>query len=967
MNSAASPENINSREVLASKVPLITGSRSGIGLGIARALAASLIAIAFSCPAMAGEDVSAGEVIYQAQCSACHSNHAGVNGIGPSLAGVGGRKAGSLQGFHFTPALQGSGLTWRADTFIQFLTDPTKLVPGTAMTVIVPDATSRANLFAYLATLKDDTAETKPSGPAVPKITGPTQAELDGAASATETWLYASHDYAGSRFVDLNQITPANVKNLRPVCLYRSEQSASVQTSPLIYGGVMYLTFGRATVAIDAKTCRERWTYIWQPKGQEISPANRGAAIKDGKLVRGTADGYLIALGMADGSLLWSQPIANFAGGQYLSMPPLIFGDLIIVGPSGADFGAKNWIGAFKLETGEPVWKFNLIPDPGEPGADTWESAASLKHGGGSLWTPLSLDALAGIVYLPVGNPAPDFYGELRPGANLYTNSIVALDTKTGKLLWYRQFIPHDVHDADLSQVSPLFETTIDGKTHAVITVSGKDGLLRLLDRNSHDQFYEVPITTRENVDALPTVEGVHRCPGLLGGMEWNGPAYDPGSNTLFVPAVDWCGVFSKTPKDPPIMQGMHYYGGAVASEPREKSKGWLTAFDASTGKERWKYASPTPLVAGVTATSGGVLFTGDLNNDFLALDAKTGEVLYRFNTGGSIGGGVISYALDGKQYVAATSGTVSAFFGGSGLPAVIIFAADRGAALTAMKPLDPDRAPITAVDRFSNKAAHLQLRTADNHLPGPNEPVDFDTGPFITQGLSPSTGKPVRYYNFDVQSTAPAPVYVLYREGEDQPVAGQLDIIDTLPGEKGYNDFRQVWKVSVPKDYVANTIADAATLLQAGYKMEQTGTLRNMPVVPDKSRARERLKGESAELQRAWYQGQVARYFSFDEAPLSAAGTNVPLSPIYVTFNVNPGAPNGGPASGFRTESNSPQTHNVPATLPGDPGYSPLWLVAVYDNADWPSVRNLDAAQRAKLLAAGVATVNCPIVFVAP
>jgi alcohol dehydrogenase (cytochrome c) len=928
-------------------------------------LAASLIAIAPAGATAADADLTMGQEIYQAQCSACHSNQPGVNGIGPSLAGVAGRKAGSLAGFHFTPALQGSGLTWTAESFIQFLADPTKLVPGTAMTVMVPDATGRANLFAYLATLKDTTAATKPAGPAVPKIMGPTQADLDGAASATDAWLYASHDYAGTRYTDLKEITPANAKNLRPVCLYRSEQSASVQTSPLVYGGVMYLTFGRATVAIDAKTCRERWTYIWQPKGQEISPANRGAAIKDGKLVRGTADGYLIGLDMASGSLLWSQPIASFAGGQYLSMPPLIFGDLIIVGPSGADFGAKNWIGAFKLETGEPVWKFNLIPDAGEPGAETWQNPESLKHGGGSLWTPVSLDAKAGIVYLPVGNPAPDFYGELRPGANLYTDSLVALDAKTGKLLWYQQFIPHDVHDADLSQVSPLFETTIDGKTHAVIAVSGKDGLLRLLDRNSHDQFYEVPITTRENVDAIPTVEGVHRCPGLLGGMEWNGPAYDPGSNTLFVPAVDWCGIFSKAPKDPPIMQGMHYYGGAVASDPREKSKGWLTAFDASTGKERWKYTSPTPLVAGVTATSGGVLFTGDLNNDFLALDAKTGDVLYRFNTGGSIGGGVISYALNGKQYAATVSGTVSAFFGGSGLPAVVIFAVNSSAPHAVAQAVDPDKAPVAAVDRFSDKAAHLQLRTPENHLPGPNEPVDFDSGPFITQGLSPSTGKPVRYYNFDVQTTMPAPVYVLYREGENKPVDGQLDIIDTLPGEKGYNDFRQVWKVTVAKDYVANTIVDAAALTDAGYKMEQTPVLRNMPVVPDKSRAKARLNGQSAELHRGWYRGQVAKFFSFDEASLS--GANVPLSPIYVTFNVNPGQPNGGPGSGFHTEPGSEQTHNVPATQPGDPGYSPLWLVAVYDNADFPSVHDLKTALKAKVLAAGVATVNCPIVFIEP
>jgi alcohol dehydrogenase (cytochrome c) len=930
-------------------------------------LAASLLAIASSGPALAAEDVGAGQEIYQAQCSACHSNQPGVNGIGPSLAGVAGRKAGSLPGFHFTPAISGSGLTWDAKTFILFLADPSKLVPGTAMTVMVPDETGRANLYAYLATLKDTTAATKPSGPAVAKITGPTQDELNGAESATDSWLYASHDYAGSRFVDLKEITPANAKNIRPVCLYRSEQPASVQTSPLVYGGVMYLTFGRATIAIDAKTCRERWTYIWQPKGQEISPTNRGAAIKDGKLVRGTADGYLIALDMADGSLLWSQPIASAAGGQYLSMPPLIFGDLIIVGPSGADFGAKNWIGAFKLETGEPVWKFNLIPDPGEPGAETWESGEALKHGGGSLWTPLSLDAKAGIVYLPVGNPAPDFYGEIRPGANLYTDSVVALAAKTGKLLWYKQFIPHDVHDADLSQVSPLFETIIDGKKHEVISISGKDGLLRLLDRNTQDQFYEVPITKRENVDAPPTVEGVHRCPGLLGGMEWNGPAYDPASNTLFVPAVDWCGIFRKAPEDPPIMQGMHYYGGSVTQDPREKSKGWLTAVDASTGKERWKYASPTPLVAGVTATSGGVLFTGDLNNDFLALDAKTGEVLYRFNTGGSIGGGVITYALDGKQYVAATSGTVSAFFGGSGLPAVVVFAAGASPAPVVLKPLDPDKAPVAVVDRFSEKAAHLQLRTPENNLPGPNEPVDFDTGPFVTQGLAPKTGKPVRYYNFDVQPTTPGPVYVLYREGEGKPLEGQLDIIDTLPGEKGYNDFRQVWKVTVPRDYVVNALTDAGALLNAGYKMQPTDSLRNMPVVPDKSKASMRLKGESAKLHRAWYKGQVANFFSFDEAPLSAAGGNVPLSPIYVTFNINPGQPNGGPGSGFHTEPNSEQTHNVPFTLPGDAGYSPLWLVSVYDNADFSSVRDQATALKAKVLGPGAATVNCPIVFIKP
>ena len=415
----------------------------------------------------------------------------------------------------------------------------------------------------------------------------------------------------------------------------------------------MYLTFTRATVAIDATTCRQRWAYTWQPKGHEISPTNRGVAVKDGKVIRGTADGYLIALDMTNGDLIWSRQIASAQDSQYLSMPPLIWGDMIFYGPAGADFGPKNWIGAFRLADGEPIWRFNLVPDPGEPGAETWKDAEALKHGGGSLWTPLALDSKAGILYVPVGNPAPDFYGAIRPGDDLYTNSLVALDARSGKLQWYRQFVSHDVHDSDLSQVSPLFSTRIGNASHDVVAVSGKDGLLRLIDRATHEQFYEVPITTRENVDAEPTVDGAHRCPGLLGGMEWNGPAYDPTSNTLFVAAVDWCGTFKKFDAPPPFTQESHYYGGSVTPDARDKARGWLTAFDAATGKERWKYASPTPLVAAVTATSGGVLFTGDLNNDFLVLNAHTGDVLYRFNTGGTIGAGTVTYERDGKQYVA--------------------------------------------------------------------------------------------------------------------------------------------------------------------------------------------------------------------------------------------------------------------------------------------------------------------------
>jgi alcohol dehydrogenase (cytochrome c) len=587
-----------------------------------------------------------------------------------------GRKSGGLAGFTYTPAMAGAGLTWDEQNLDKFLTSSTTLVPGTSMSVALANGADRANVIAYLQTLgKAETVAPVQTSSQDPVGHGPTQQELLNAASDSRNWLYANKDYAGQRYVDLSQITPRNADKLRAACIYRSNSTGSTQTSPIVYQGVMYLTIDQSIVAIDAATCRERWTYNWKTEGAPLSKTNRGVAIKDGRVVRGTADGHLIAVDMEKGTLLWSRKIADAKTSQYLSMPPLIYDDLIIYGPAGADWGSKNWVGAFKLATGEQVWRFNLIPEDGEPGADTWKDPRAREHGGGSIWTPLSLDAKKGVVYIPVGNPAPDFYPDVRPGANLYTNSVVALDVRSGKLQWFHQFGPADANDRDLSQVSPLFAATVAGKPRNLLTVAGKDGKLRLLDRETHEHLYEVPITTLTDFDKVPTVEGAHGCPGLLGGLEWNGPAYSPKTQTLFVATVDWCATFTKTPAPPQFELNAHYYGGAATPDPREKARGWLQALDATTGKVRWRQQWLTPLVAGVTVTSGGMLFTGDLNNDFLAIDASNGKTLYKFNTGGSIGGGVVSYEISGKQYVATTTGVVSGFFGGSGTSAVVVFA----------------------------------------------------------------------------------------------------------------------------------------------------------------------------------------------------------------------------------------------------------------------------------------------------
>lgn len=279
---------------------------------------------------------------------------------------------------------------------------------------------------------------------------------------------------------------------------------------------------------------------------------------------------------------------------------------------------------------------------------------------------------------------------------------------------------------------------------------------------------------------------------------------------------------------------------------------------------------------------------------------------------------------------------------------------------------LDPDAAPAVEVDRFSAEAATLMLRTADNGLPEANEPIDFDSGaPFVTTGLGPD-GEVVVYYNFDVQSTTPAPIYALFREGEDEPVAGQLNILDVLPGDAGYNDFWAVSRVTVPADYVANTVTSVSEIFDSGFDIEELDLLVNCPVVPEGSTASMRFNAnESPELTRGWYRDQVVYYFNFSEAMLAPAAGEVPTSPIYVTFNVNAGEPDGGPASGFVVESGTDQTHNVVATLPADPGYSPLWSVRIYDNADFAMVMDLPTASQATLLEPNGPNVNCPIVSV--
>ncbi|MDZ7731466.1 MAG: hypothetical protein U5K37_11960 [Natrialbaceae archaeon] len=322
-------------------------------------------------------------------------------------------------------------------------------------------------------------------------------------------------------------------------------------------------------------------------------------------------------------------------------------------------------------------------------------------------------------------------------------------------------------------------------------------------------------------------------------------------------------------------------------------------------------------------------------------------------------------HTVDRRQFLAGIAGATSLGIAGcmndSGS---MNDGADAGMDGSMPEPMDPSDAERVTIDRFSEEAGTLMVRGADNSLPGPGEPIDFDQGPFITSGLDPD-GAPVQYYNFDVMPASPAPIYALFREGESMPVDDQLNIVGTVPGDDGYNDFWHVHKVTVPTDYVANTATSVADLQEAGYSITPTNMVKNCPIVPDGSTAMKRHGDTQTGLVTGWYDGKLVSYFLFEEAPITVTDGSVPLSPIYVAFNTNPNEDGGGPASGFMTESDSTQTHNVVATVPGDEGYSPLWRVNVYNNSDFGSVMDLESAQDADILAMGAAMVNCPIVSV--
>jgi alcohol dehydrogenase (cytochrome c) len=499
-------------------------------------------------------------------------------------------------------------------------------------------------------------------------------------------WAGYNKTLDGERFSPLKQISVDNAGTLRQACRVEVAHLGSFEAGPVVVGRTMYVTAEEQTVALDPVTCFIHWRHVYRRQQQPGTIlANRGVAYLNGRVFRGTDDARIIALDAATGKEIWTSVAGDSRLGESIPGAPLAWNGLIFIGIAGGEWGIKGRILAYDAMTGREVWRFNTVASGKETGADTWKDNKWAEHGGGGSWSSFALDPSTEEIFVPVGNPAPDWAPQDRPGANLFTDSVVVLDARTGALKWWYQLVANDGHDWDLGAAPMLYRDT---RNRDMVAAAGKDGYLHVVDRESHALAFRVPTTTVDENPLAPTATGNKVCPGAGGGTQWNGPAFDPILKTVFTGAIDMCMVLTTEPGksykgNAPAAESEYgavrpFYGG-TAQFPSQPGTGWISAFESDTGKLRWKYHTDSLVLAGITATAGGIVMTGDNAGNFLVLDSSSGSVLKKLATGGSIAGGIATYEIGGRQYVAFTSGNISrsAFFGAMGRPSVVILEAD--------------------------------------------------------------------------------------------------------------------------------------------------------------------------------------------------------------------------------------------------------------------------------------------------
>lgn len=502
-----------------------------------------------------------------------------------------------------------------------------------------------------------------------------TAARIERAAAEPQNWLTYGGNYQAWRYSPLAQIDASNVSRLKVAWAFQlGEVDFGLQATPLVADGTLFVIGPKNRVfALDAATGERRWHYFYPVPEKRVAYGhqNRGVALGHGHLYFGTVDNFVVALDAKTGEEAWKVNVEdNSYYGCNITGAPLVVKDMVIVGSTGGDSAHRGHIVAFDGKTGKLRWRFNTIPGPGEKGNETW-AGESWKYGGGAAWMTGSYDPGLDLLYWGIGNPAADLYGAARKGQNLYTDCLVAIDPDAGDLVWYFQEIPHDVWDYDSAYESILVDTVLDGRERKLLVHPNKGGYMYVVDRTNGEfvtawAFSEtINWTSGLDEEGMPQnrnepVVGEAKliCPNAAGARSWNQASYNPETKLLFNTAIEWCSMFLAREQEPRM--GEVFLGGEfgkVVAPPDRAITSRLAAHDPVTGEARWSRPSKYPLLASVLSTGGGLVFYGDPEGWFYALEEKSGAELFRFNTGAGHRGSPISYAVNGKQYVVTPSG----------------------------------------------------------------------------------------------------------------------------------------------------------------------------------------------------------------------------------------------------------------------------------------------------------------------
>jgi alcohol dehydrogenase (cytochrome c) len=491
----------------------------------------------------------------------------------------------------------------------------------------------------------------------------PSPEEFLNAAGDTANWILPAKSYSGNHYTPATQIAPDNVAGLHVAWQFKiTDDEGPMEVSPIVYNGTMYVTTAHDHVfALDAATGKLKWEFTDSPHVIAFA-ANRGIGLLDGNVYIGTLDGHLIALNAANGQKVWDKVTVDDTANSFYTMAPVPYHDpgtnqdVLLLGVSDGDWGGVGNISAYDPKDGHQIWRWTTVPGPEEPGHDTW-SGDSWKRGCAATWGGATIDTDTHTLYLNVGNPCPDFLGTVRKGDNLYSDSMVALDISgtTPKLIWYHQFIPNDTHDWDPPMQPILATAKLNGAETKVVATGDKAGNFWILDAATGKLVDHTMASFQKGHNTAPSLEGNYACPNTLGGIEYQGGAFDPATNDFYIPSQNECGFWTAT-KDAVYIAGQFYLGGTFPKLVGPNT-GQMNAINASNGIFDWRYHFKLPNYGGALVTASGLVFSGNLGGDENAFDTKTGNVLWSYDTGGYIQAPSEAYEANGKEYVVVSSG----------------------------------------------------------------------------------------------------------------------------------------------------------------------------------------------------------------------------------------------------------------------------------------------------------------------